>query len=245
VKKRVVVDGWWTTPLPWDSEFWGCRVGRIEQEPDGGRGLSLIGATSDVDLAYLLRSADDLASIQLAERSGFRTVDFRCEVHLDLDQYRPAISHDIGIRQATRDDLSAAASLASTSHSNTRFGNDPLLPRDRVHELYGQWIRRDADRDGWSIAVATSDDDELIGYVTYGELAPGVGTVGLIGVAAHARNLGLGSQLLDAAVDAQRRLGATTMRVVTQGGSQPAMRMYQRAGFTVAALDVWLHWHAS
>ena len=101
---------------------------------------------------------------------------------------------------------------------------------------------RDAARRDWSVVVAVSDD-RVLGYATHGAHSDATGSVGLIAVDRTAQGLGVGSALLSAAVAAECQAGRGQMTVVTQGGSRPAMAMYQAAGFTVARLGLWLHWH--
>lgn len=67
------------------------------------------------------------------------------------------------------------------------------------------------------------------------------GRVGLIAVAPRARGYGLGRDLLCGAEDWFRRHGAREVRAVTQGLSVQALRMYERASFRAARVQVWFH----
>jgi GNAT superfamily N-acetyltransferase len=231
-------DGDLIEQLPWDAEFWRRRVGRVRADPNAD-GLS--SALDDFDLVYLLCDPADIAGINAAEQIGFRIVDIRCEVRLDVPSLVPHPA-TVEMRPANDDDMEDVRSLAATAHLNTRFGNDITLPPDRVAAFYRRWIERDAQQDGWSVLVATSAGS-LAGYVTHGPTDSGMGSIGLVAVDPELRGGGLGRQLITAAVQAEQANGTAVMHVVTQGGSRGAMQMYQRCGFSVDRLGVWLHWH--
>ena len=236
--------GWSITRLDWDSTFWAREVGTARPDRDAEALDAGRLASSQLDLVYALCASGDLAEVRHAEAAGFRAVDLRCTVVGDAHASRTALTARIGIvvGVAAGADVAAAAALAATVHTNTRFANDPLLDRDRVAALYRRWIERDAEVPGWELLVAR-DRGEVSGYVTHGPAADGSGTIGLIGVGADARGRGLGRSLLAAAMTAEAEAGRRLLRVVTHGGDTASMAMYQAAGFTVESLQVWLHWH--
>jgi len=240
-----VTDQWRVEALEWDSEFWRRRVGRVSPDTDPDRGGKRVdgleNTLDELDLAYLLWDADDVVGVQRSERAGFRMVDVRCEVSLALGHRTLSASSTIRPVE-TAVDLEAAAGLAAVAHRNTRFGQDPCLDPDRVGDLYRAWMVRDFERADWKVLLAIVEN-RVAGYITHGPITSMTGTIGLIAVDPNARGAGLGRQLLDAALIERSNEGSTTMKVVTQGGSQAAMRMYQSAGFAVEQLGIWMHWH--
>jgi ribosomal protein S18 acetylase RimI-like enzyme len=232
--------GWTLSRVDWDSAFWGrevatARPGAAAPGLDAARL-----ASSGFDLVYALCPTGRLAEVREAEDAGFRTVDLRCEVALRT----APCARRAGVRIVPADSgaLVAAADLAGTIHTNTRFANDPGLDRELVAALYRKWIERDAAVPGWEVLVA-ADGGEVTGYVTHGPGADGSGTIGLIGVGGGARGRGIGGDLLAAAIAAESAAGRPQLRVVTHGGDAGSMAMYKAAGFTVESLHVWLHWH--
>ena len=227
--------------LEWDSAFWERRVARV-LPPTPARSTPLSSdLLHDCDLAYLLVEAGETELIGSAEAQGFRVVDIRCEVALDAPGTSPT-PPTTAIRPAADGELSDVAALAATSHLNTRFGSDSQLDRERVAHMYRLWIARDRERPGWALRVAARDG-RVAGYVSHGPDGEGNGTLGLIAVHPEMRGIGIGRELLSSAVAAEHAAGRPTMRVVTQGASSAALAMYQAAGFKVARLSVWLHWH--
>jgi ribosomal protein S18 acetylase RimI-like enzyme len=230
--------------LAWDSEFFDVPTALVRLDADGGTDLpTALGA--DCDMAYLLCDASRVDAINEAESHGFRLVDLRCLVELTDARMKPP-AHGISLREASESEIGAVADMAAVLHDNTRFANDGAIPRAKVAELYRRYVVRDAASSGWSVCVAVRDRN-VVGYATHGprdrDCGGDVGTIGLIGVAPTARGLGLGVALVAEVVRREAAAGRSRMSVVTQGGSRPALAMYQRAGFVVARIDAWLHWH--
>ncbi|CAN5523108.1 hypothetical protein BH24ACT5_BH24ACT5_02140 [soil metagenome] len=236
-----------TTASTWDSEFWGERTGRIHvdtHDPPSLAGLcaAIASAQKTYDFVQLLVPAAHLHHAQAAEHAGFVVVDVRCELVLERRAYRADASPDTSIRSATSFEVAPIADLAAVCHSNSRFGVDPLLPRSRVEDLYRRWIYRDISTDGWVLA-ASHTNGALAGYISFGRPSDGDGTIGLVGVAPCARGDGLGARMVSYAAESLFATGCARVKVVTQGGSTPAMKTYQRCGFDVEQLGCWLHWH--
>ncbi|MGD9702364.1 MAG: GNAT family N-acetyltransferase [Acidimicrobiia bacterium] len=235
------------TSLPWDSEFWGEPAGRVHLDEHHPASVEAVRDAIDraqeaYDFVQILVPAAQTAHAQAAERAGFLLVDLRSEVVLDRVAHVAASSRDPAVKSATPSDVAPIAELAAVCHGNSRFGADPVLDTTRIEEFYRQWIRRDVAMPGWALA-ASERHGQVVGYVSYGRLANGDGTIGLVGVAPPARGAGLGPRLVAHAIESLFAVGCPRMTVVTQGGSAAAMKMYQASGFKVARLGYWLHWH--
>ena len=89
---------------------------------------------------------------------------------------------------------------------------------------------------GGAILVALNDDDEVIGTCA---IAPhGVNEFELVkmAVAPEARGQGIGRQLIEAVLDIARQRGATRVDLLSSTKLQPAIRLYERAGFRHAPM---------
>jgi ribosomal protein S18 acetylase RimI-like enzyme len=235
------------TSLPWDSEFWGEPAGRVhldEHHPASAEALrdAIERAQQAFDFVQLLVPAAQIAHVQAAQRAGFLLMDLRSEVVLDRAAHVSAFTVDSSIRSAVPHDVASIAELAAICHGNSRFGSDPALDPTKIEEFYREWIRRDVSMPGWALAAAERHG-RVVGYVSYGSVANGDGTIGLVGVSPTARGAGLGLQLVAHAVESLFALGCPRMTVITHGGNAPAMRMYQACGFEVTRFGYWLHWH--
>ena len=230
--------------LPWDTEFWGIRIGRVEGgglTPDLLARVDAWAAEQDVRCLYFLADGADARAPQAAEKGGFRLMDVRVELR------RPA-GREIadGVREARPDDDEALRAIARSSHRVTRFYADPNFPDARCDDLYETWIAQSLG--GWAQQVLVADvGDGAAGYVScHLDAEAGRGSIGLIAVDERARGAGLGVALSRAAVDWCTANGAETMSVVTQGRNTQALRTFERAGFVVDDLGLWLHkWYGS
>jgi dTDP-4-amino-4,6-dideoxy-D-galactose acyltransferase len=232
--------------LDWDSNHWSRRVGRVDRCPTGEPGLSLneICASDHFDFLYLTVPLDGLAVIHAAEDVGFRFMEIRVDLMRTLDEpatAEPLAIDSIGLADSSH--LTAAETLAAASHRDTRFARDTHLDPDSVSNLYRMWIRRDFDRDGWALYVATEADGSIDGYITFGTDLCGDVRIGLVGVAESARGRGIGSRLVSSVVHAASELGAKDLKVVTQAANKKALQLYHRHGFESIQEDVSMHWH--
>jgi len=224
--------------LPWDSEFFGFRIGRLRAEsltPALASDAKQWCRANDVSCLYFLgegEPTDGPEGFHVAE--GFHVVDERVTFRWDaqLVEEKPE-----AVRTFQPDDLEHLEAIARCSHRDTRFYHDPEFSRERCDDLYATWIRRSCE--GWADAVFVAiDQGRPAGYLT----CTG-NSIGLVAVAEAARGRGLGKQLVNAA---QRHLyasGAAYAEVVTQGRNQAARKLYSGRGFQVVNTKYWYHLH--
>ena len=228
------------TVLPWDSEFWGIRIGRVEGGDLDAARLEAVDAwarSNDVACVYFLASGDDAEAAHVAEGGGFRLMDVRVELRasaLPADALRD-------LRNARSDDAASLRAIARSSHGVTRFYADPHFPDERCDEFYDVWITKSLE--DWADVVLVADARGApAGYVScHLDAAAATGTIGLIAVDARARGEGIGATLVRGAIGWCHDRGAREMTVVTQARNVPALRTFQRCGFLVDSLGFWFH----
>jgi GNAT superfamily N-acetyltransferase len=103
-----------------------------------------------------------------------------------------------------------------------RWGSERAVSRGRVFHI--------AELPGF---VALSDGGEIEGLVTY--LAEGAGCE-VVSLDAVQQGVGIGTALLERAVEAARAAGCRQMQLVTTNDNMRALRFYQRRGFRLVAL---------
>lgn len=228
--------------LPWDSEFFGVRIGSVLPHRLDGATAAAVRAFREeerIDCLYFLADLGDGATIRTAEDLGFRMVDVR----ITLERRGPARSTepaggDILIRPAEERDLPILTSLARENHADTRFYYDGRFPRERCDALYAAWIengvRGQADR-----VLVPEIDGQAAGYITCHREGPP--RIGLLGVGPAAQGRGIGGRLIRAALAWFAGERIERVSVVTQGRNVRAQRAYQREGFQTSAVEVWYH----
>jgi dTDP-4-amino-4,6-dideoxy-D-galactose acyltransferase len=223
--------------LPWDTEFWGVRIARVEGDTmtaERAAELEAWTAANDVACLYFL-AGKDAASAHAAEDAGFRLMDVR----VGLARASAEVAEDARVRPFAQADLTALRAIARASHRATRFYADPRFPEDRCDELYDVWITRSVE--GWADAVFVAEHDgRPAGYLSLHGGAER-STIGLVAVAEGARGSGLGAALVDRGIAWAYERGLPEIGVVTQGRSAAALRVYERRGFAVETLGFWFH----
>jgi dTDP-4-amino-4,6-dideoxy-D-galactose acyltransferase len=227
--------------LPWDSEFFGVRIGSVLPHRLDGATVAAIRAFREeerIDCLYFLADLGDGATIRMAEDLGFRMVDVRITLERRGPGPRTESAGDVLIRPAEERDLPILTSLARENHVDTRFYYDGRFPRERCDALYAAWIengvRGQADR-----VLVPEIDGRAAGYITCHREGPP--RIGLLGVGPAAQGRGIGGRLIRAALAWFAGEGIERVSVVTQGRNVRAQRAYQREGFQTSAVEVWYH----
>jgi len=230
------------TFLPWDTDFFGFRIGRANATQLNPQSLAaLLAWTETLHLRCLYFSADGQSgeTLELASRSGFQFVDVRVDLTLPMKTAAAPAARDENIRTARPGDMAGLQTIARRSHLDTRFFKDRGFPIARAEALYAEWIRRDMEKHHVLVA---EDRGEAAGYITcLTDPATGHGRIGLIAVAGPAQGKGLGRALLLAGLDWFRTMQCELVRVATQAANLPAQRLYQAAGFRSTESSVWFH----
>lgn len=229
--------------LPWDSQFFGCRIASVEGHRLTGGALFDIEQwckASQIDCLYFLTDFEDQETIRLAEENLFRLVDIRLTLTATLPDLPGVPSSAKRVRLGNEHDIPALRSIARSSHTSTRFYFDASFPRARCDALYETWIEKSC-RGYADVVFVPELNGRPVGYLSCHLRPDGTGNIGLVGLAFEARGMEIGAELVQAAQNwfLERRVRQVT--VVTQGRNLAAQRLYQRCGFCTHALELWYH----
>jgi ribosomal protein S18 acetylase RimI-like enzyme len=233
----------------WDTDFFHRRIARVCGDTlNEEQALQIDDWSRDhrIQALYFLSRADDPATIQTAEKHGFGLVDIRvtldCLLNSSHHPVRPDPPTGISIRPVQANDLAGLQLMARTVHSDTRFFKDSHFPSQRAEDLYSTWITLEAQGRAQIVWVAASVANQPLGYIScHLDAARRQGQIGLVGVSPQARRMGIGKNLVLAAMDWFRTQGAQAVAVVTQGNNRAAQRLYQQCGFLTRDLQIWYH----
>lgn len=234
--------------LEWDSKFFGCRIARLQESRlnEDALAQSLGWCRKEhIDCLYFLADPDPV-TVTLAQAAGFHLVDVRVTLETDPRDALPP-PKETPIRPWMPADIGRLRSIAASNHQGSRFYRDGHFPLERCDELYSTWIERSCRADAAQVFVAEFAQ-QVAGYISCHAPIQGVtgeGNIGLLGVAADARHLGLGRNLLLHALAWFRNRGISSVTVVTQGQNVAAQRLYQKAGFTIQSKQLWYHYWPS
>lgn len=231
--------------LDWDSNFFGCRIARVNGSRLDATSIQEIlawCAAQKVDCLYFLAAADDDATVRLAERHSFHLVDIRATFERRLDRTRPKRSKNCPaqVRPYIATDIAELRKIARSSYHDTRFYYDRHFPPHLADAMYETWIEKSCSGHAETVLVADVDG-QPVGYVSCQVLEKSTGQIGLVGVSQEWNGLGLGQMLVNESLlwFAGRRV--ERVRVVTQGRNSKAQRLYERSGFVTEALHLWYH----
>lgn len=235
--------------LPWDSDHFGIQIGRLVPASLSESALSKALKSAEeagIRCLYWLAERTDFQA-DSARRAGFRMVDVRVDLEIQVGSLAigtrndASLGPDQAVRIAVDLDLAPLRSLAAQSHHNTRFYTDSNFPRDRAGALYVRWIER-ALSDPLQEVLVSGPPGAPSAYVCC-DLGrqDGVGAIGLIAVAETSRGKGLGTTLVQKAIEWFTNEGASRIVVATQGENYAAQSLYRKLGFMTTAKSNWFH----
>jgi dTDP-4-amino-4,6-dideoxy-D-galactose acyltransferase len=231
--------------LDWDTKFFGFRFGRVIPSLLSANDIESVSdwcRRESIRCLYFLCNSEDDPSWLLAERAGFHLVDVRLDFSMKIAHGRKLAGSTSGltIRQWDEGDLPALETIAATAYRDTRFWHDQNFPRERVADLYRQWIINSC-RGFADMVFVAEHEGQPVGYITCGSDAAAGGRIGLVGVKSDSQGKGVGRALVDAATDYALTRGWTRLDVATQARNISAQRLYQSQGFTTSSTSLWYH----
>lgn len=234
------VQSW--TKLVWDSHHFGIAIARLDDPYIKVPDLRIqIESARRAGIRCLYWLADPILAEALPHSSLIKILDSRILYQRRLARvlsWTPEIGE---IRIAEDEDLPALRSLAAKSHLQTRFHEDGAFSEFRARELYSLWIEG-AFLAPDQVVFVSGRRGRPTGYIT---CAPGPKTddvhIGLVAVSSQYQRLGLGSNLLRAAIRWAHQRRARAIVVATQGRNAAARTLYERNQFTAVEKRTWVH----
>lgn len=246
----------------WHSDIFGLNYFRIEnlwsvteqaKEPlleaamDFARGQG-------AEIVDLRADGDDFALAQAAESLGGRFLGMSIKYGLKAKDLDNARDNSYGswskekalLRPAEPGDLEWMMALAREAHQISHFFNDPLLPLERVREVFPAWVQRCFKGLADSVMVLTVGGAPA-GLVTLllpkklsEALGVRFGVLDFIAIAPSFQGRGLGTGFARQAFAwlAER---AEVLEVRTMANNLSAQNLYTRLGFRAIATDVHFH----
>jgi len=230
--------------LPWDSEFFGRRVQRTDgdiQSEDDIRHIDRQAVLSRTSLIYHFQSEERIALCSLLCANGFRFIQQQAVFIWPKDGGRRDIGGRGGVsvfRQGV-DRPEALYDIAIEVGRYSRFALEPSVGAAKTDELYRRWVDNScsgllADR-----VLVVRSGSKIRGFCTL-KSKNGHMTIGLIGVSQNARREGVGTALMQAALQEAARRGQDIC-VTTQTNNIAAMNFYARCGFKLSYVHSVFH----
>jgi dTDP-4-amino-4,6-dideoxy-D-galactose acyltransferase len=237
--------GW--QPLAWDTEVLGVPVGRCTAPVWWGAGGAE--AAQAAVLAQSARRADDAGIDLLLFRSDARDTHlprllagegFWLADTLVTSVRDPGEEAEAALELATPEDLPALREIARAFRTG-HFHADPRLGRARADELYIRWMENSLAGRADAFLVVRGTAGAPLGFITCRMGAEPHGVIELVAVSPGAQGQRVGQRLVAAALRWFAQAGAAAVEVGTQVDNLAAVRLYQRAGFRLAAFSHTFH----
>jgi len=224
--------------LPWDSEFFGFRVGKLQESDQPVSTLDLLAQMKAS--GYRLIYWDSTSPRD--ELDCYHVID---QVLLEADQ--PSIT-DSDLRSTSftvterpkSDPDSQLIDLALEAGWSSRFRVDPGFSEDQFRRMYETWIRRSCMHEIADCVLTVDDGRNCAGFLSL-SLRSDCAHVTLIAVSPKYRQQGVGRLLLKEAACYSAERGYSRMRVVTQSNNLAALRLYEGCGFRPLEVRHWYH----
>jgi ribosomal protein S18 acetylase RimI-like enzyme len=231
--------------LPWDTDFFGIRIGRVQATrltPDSLAAILRWNEANRIRCLYFSADGSCGETLALAHGAGFQFVDMRVDLSLRIEAAATSAGSSANTRTATPDDLPLLEAIARKAHTDTRFFKDHRFPVTRAEALYAAWIRRDLGQHHVLVATTEERPETPLGYIScLVNAADKRGRIGLIAVSDSHQGRGLGRALVRAGLAWFRSAGCTQVDVATQAANIAAQRLYQSAGFRSHECSAWFH----
>lgn len=236
--------------LAWDSDFFGYEVGKAEityveeilQSPQELDQFQLVYIyTKDRLQKNLLRNMVYLGSM-VKFCKGIKTgKNAALPKFFSLDQAEGIYSFlspntNLGMAEGIYKGL---RELAIKSGGFSRFKLDKRLNRSEFEKLYTTWLQKAIS--GKERLLVYIKDKNIRGFITI-VFGKEKARIGLIAVEDPYCGKGIGSRLLQAAIDSAGREGLEILEVKTQKANLPAMKLYEKTGFKLIEERKVYHW---
>jgi dTDP-4-amino-4,6-dideoxy-D-galactose acyltransferase len=231
----------------WDSSFFKFRIAQVTKSIINSDELDRINqwcSENTIDCVYFLADPNSYETTNLLESSDFHYVDMRLTLEYNTRYSvrikRHKINTAIQIRQFVMEDLPYLKAIIVDNHYDSRFYRDPRFCADGYHRLYTYWIEKECREKETEVFVATYKNI-VAGYITCKSHYGKEGQISLSGVSRTARNLGVGSMLIEKAMSYFSEENCIAVKVVTQGANIKAQRLYSSNGFYPLYMQLWYH----
>lgn len=234
--------------LEWDSNFFKINIACVTKNTLTENELSDILSFCQyekIDCLYFLADPNDKNTIQVALANDFKKVDERTSFELDLTTHQDVFHHrgTTYIRPVELEDLEILEQIARQNHTDSRFFTDKNFDLNKSAEMYATWIRKHVNGEASAVFVPVCNKKPS-GYVSCIEkqdITSFHGEIGLIGISPDCQGQGIGSALIDFALEWFSNECIHRVQVITQGQNQKAQNLYKKFGFEIKNIEHWYH----
>jgi len=221
--------------LQWDSDFFKFKIAEIKsanyfESESLAQTIDKL-KTDGYQLIYLYVNPADVLTNELALAKKWLLADEKITYTLDLNGISDKNESDVSVysHNYPNDEL---MSLAVQSGEWSRFKTDHNFKPDDYQTLYKEWIKKSVQGEMSDVVLAHESGGRIDGMITL-SINDNVGIIGLIGVDESTRGQGVGTKLINSAIDYCLMKGVKRIDVTTQKQNANACKFYEKNNFKI------------
>jgi dTDP-4-amino-4,6-dideoxy-D-galactose acyltransferase len=218
--------------LPWDSDFFGYKVARINfcSENDWNNQLIRL-KEENVKLAYWQIDPGNEKFHHFASKNNGLLVDLKTTFAISIIPSMIDDSHLLETYKKSEPEQKLI-NLGIQCGLFSRYAMDENIPRNKMEELYTLWIVNSVNKKMADDIIIYNVNGNIAGLITV-YIKNNIGNIGLIGVDETYRGQGIGKKLINASKQYFLSRGILNIEVVTQGENKSACNLYSGSGFHI------------
>lgn len=234
--------------LDWDSEILGLNLYRINKiELNSEKDYEIIKKFIDfiklkfdgIDCITCKIESTKISLIGDLQKNGFILAGLPIKLFVNISNIIDYNDHNI--RLFKKEDVNALSKLARNTFLNAYRYNDKNFDKDKVDDLYAEWIKNSCN--GRADAVFVYEENDIPSGFIACNIKDNSGLIDLIAVSKDLRGKGIGTKLILNSLSWFKGKGLSKVKVSTEAMNYPSLSMYQKAGFNIEwigfDLDYW------
>lgn len=224
--------------LPWDSNFFGYEISKIEAkglEKDSLKHILSQAKKDRFKLIYCFVSPNDaISNTTITNAEGF-LVDQKISYVIQLADINYPQSPNIHsyLNKKTNEKLK---SLALQSGIASRYKLDSHFKKNEFEKLFIAWLELSMEGKIAKDVFVYVEDEKEIGVITIG-VKNERANIGLLAVDEDYRGRAIGKHLINSAFAKARQLSLSEVQVVTQKANIGACAFYEKIGFKAESVE--------
>ena len=186
-------------------------------------------------------TTDNITVWKSLEKEGFTLIDTNIKLRLDSRKSEKIFNHEqIKTSFAKQKHKSAIGEIAKNNFIYSRFHIDPLIDNDIANQIKQEWVENYFDGKRGDKMITALKDNKPVGFlqlIISGEEL----LIDLIGVDKSVQGKGVATGMIYYAMD---NIQHSFMKVGTQIGNIPSIKLYQNLGFCISSSEYIFHYHS-
>ena len=232
-----MVDDFFVSKLIWDSEFFSKKIAHLNFVTNAENGQKL----SDFELIQAKVPTENYHQINILNNLGFKLVEGEVDFSLwikdksstDLSKY-PCL-----VELASIADVEEIKTIIENNFNLSRY-RQPWFSINERDSFYQLWAEKAIKGTFDDVCLKLKVGATIRGFITL-KVENSIARIGLISVATHFQQQGVGKLLLNMSVQYCQTHNIGQLFVATQLANKAAISLYSKFGFSINTLSYWFY----